>query len=205
MQRFSVTRQADNRRLHSQTVQAPVGDAATLARLAERWIRDQVGANPEPATLCSACDTELTPVGDAPTDYQFDNALWLKASGGYAMFVDDIDAGHSIVLCHDCAHQLCDSSAVMRAMLQPWSSHGHDFSEIEELIAAGHRGWDVDEFRLDDGPKLSAHIKSAHPEIPLDSDRPLRLEHHRAHRSGHVGHTHLAENPDPPPPSKQAR
>lgn len=46
-------------------------------------------------TACLACDAELVPDHGAPDDpvtYQFDNALWIAFHGGYAMFVDNLEA-----------------------------------------------------------------------------------------------------------------
>lgn len=44
---------------------------------------------------CYACQADLVPDDGAPDDpatYQFDNALWLGFHGGYAMFVDNLEA-----------------------------------------------------------------------------------------------------------------
>jgi hypothetical protein len=46
-------------------------------------------------TVCYVCETELVPdacAPDNPATYQFDNALWIGMFGGYAMFVDNLEA-----------------------------------------------------------------------------------------------------------------
>jgi hypothetical protein len=42
---------------------------------------------------CTACGITLTPDAACPdTEYQFENALWICFHGGYAMFVDNLEA-----------------------------------------------------------------------------------------------------------------
>lgn len=102
---------------------------------------------------CTGCATLLTPVqGLDDTLYQFDNALWVGFYGGYGMFVDDLDtewgltrptlpgAASEAVLCHSCAHQLCQAAPWLAKLLQPELSHSHSDEYLAEHPE--HRGWD---------------------------------------------------------------
>lgn len=106
-------------------------------------------------TNCVSCSMELKSDSvDPTTEYQFDNALWIGFFGGYGMFVDDIDtefgykspmlkgAAEEAVLCHDCAHQLCETVPWIKKLLRPERSHAH----TQEFWAANpdHEGWDKD-------------------------------------------------------------
>jgi hypothetical protein len=107
---------------------------------------------PEP-TLCYSCDKALT--SDDDTDYQFDNALWIQLHGGYGMFVDEVgnDLGpyefkgprgeYVVVICHECAHELCEKVPFFARLINPERSHAHRVTEIPRLIAEGHQGWDL--------------------------------------------------------------
>lgn len=82
------------------------------------------------SVVCSRCDNPLPePVEDGPGP-RF--ALVVRLDGGYGMFCDpgfeDSD-DWARVLCHDCAHELCEFLG-----LDPRSWHAH----------VGERAWDVD-------------------------------------------------------------
>lgn len=98
---------------------------------------------------CYSCGAELKPdVINLETNYQFENALWVGFFGGYGMFVDDIDsapstlegAAHEAVICHECAHKLCDNNPWIERLIQPLKSHSHrrEFWEANPT----HEGWD---------------------------------------------------------------
>ena len=88
---------------------------------------------------CHACNAELVEVY-GPTNYQYDNALWLTFDGGYAMFIDVIYDSErpKVVICHDCAHRLCDAVPWIKKLLNPALSHSHLPGDWE-----GHEGWDL--------------------------------------------------------------
>lgn len=76
---------------------------------------------------CASCDSELTPVfihaDPGVYDGQYKNALELRISGGYGMFIDD---SYHIFLCHGCAHVVCDVLPWLNRLLQPQTSHMHE-------------------------------------------------------------------------------
>jgi hypothetical protein len=108
---------------------------------------------------CYACSMELTPVFDDPErdeTYQFDNALVISFEGGYGMFVDvlgvpaeqpkDLERGvlrdvgeHQVIICHDCAHRLCEIVPWIGTLLDPMASHAHSHRHDW----TGHDGWDL--------------------------------------------------------------
>lgn len=100
-------------------------------------------------TTCCGCAAQMTPqFPDHPTSYQFDNALWIGFHGGYGMFIDDLldepttvlpGAGKEAVLCHTCAHALCDAVPWIAALLDPGFSHSHPVT----TNWTGHTGWDL--------------------------------------------------------------
>lgn len=105
-------------------------------------------------TICVSCEKELAPEsGNSETEYQFDNALWVGFFGGYGMFVDDIEteygyskpmlagAAHEAVLCHDCAHKLCEANPWIEKLLQPARSHAHTQEYWDKHPY--HEGWDT--------------------------------------------------------------
>lgn len=49
-----------------------------------------------------------------------------------------------VVICHSCAHDLCEKVPWMNTLIEPLSSHAHRYQEIPSLLAEGHRGWDLD-------------------------------------------------------------
>ncbi len=100
------------------------------------------------AVRCAGCGTEM--VGDLMPDgrgsrYQFDNALWIGFHGGYGMFIDPfgstpvLSAGQEAVVCHGCAHELCDAVGWIARLLDPARSHSHRAGQDW----TGHVGWDL--------------------------------------------------------------
>ena len=102
---------------------------------------------------CINCKNDLKPIsGNEDTKYQYDNALWIGFFGGYSMFVDDIDtefginkptiagAAQEAVLCHECAHELCETVPWINALLNPLESHAHTGEYWEKN--PDHDGWD---------------------------------------------------------------
>jgi hypothetical protein len=115
--------------------------------------------------LCDACDKPLQPVfTPKPKDWnqgspphpdtvwtsepdppgsQFDNCLPIQFMGGYGMFVDDMDlkqCGPFVVICHDCAHEMCAKLPWLDKLLNPYSSHAHTTEYTE--AHPEHFGWD---------------------------------------------------------------
>ena len=97
---------------------------------------------------CTVCEKPLEPLFDENTAYQFDNALWVGFFGGYSMFVDEIGEGDdrlpgapyaAAVLCHECAHDLCDQHPWISALVKPQTSHAHSYRKDW----TGHTGWDL--------------------------------------------------------------
>lgn len=109
--------------------------------------------------FCYACNAEM------PTklfSVSFDNALWIKFSGGYGQFVEvdhfrdwpseyDHDRqnedgswhrGEGIRICHDCAHQLCEVVPWIGKLINPYSSHSHTLKYQQNH--PDHFGWDYD-------------------------------------------------------------
>lgn len=106
-------------------------------------------------TNCFNCSAELKSDSVNPdTEYQFDNALWVGFFGGYGMFVDDIDvswggaprmlagAAEEAVICHECAHELCETVPWIKRLLRPQKSHAHTTEYWE--ANPDHEGWDKD-------------------------------------------------------------
>ena len=104
---------------------------------------------------CFACHTELKPVFPDLHERggtQYDNALIVHVDGGYGMFVDtpalqysetdeDIELKQMsddekiqkgildpfcVLICHDCAHDLCEKVPWMDRIVESESSHGDD-------------------------------------------------------------------------------
>lgn len=101
-------------------------------------------------TRCFACAAWLE--ADDDTDYQFDNALWVTFEGGYGMFVDPMrHDDHKAVICHECAHKLCDENPWIEQLLNSFGSHAHRVDIIPGLVAQGHQGWDLTQYH--DGTK----------------------------------------------------
>ena len=108
---------------------------------------------------CTNCEAELTPEYKEDTEYQFDNALWLTFHGGYGMFVESrwlIDdsnvpndhwaakcgSSYVAVICHECAHRLCEEFPGIKKLLNPHSSHSHKMTYHDEY--PDHWGWDYE-------------------------------------------------------------
>lgn len=127
-----------------------------LDEIIARWYEENPGLNDAPApTFCYACGKELE--ADHDTDYQFDNALWIGFHGGYGMFTDLCDfppyeherklpgrPDEEAVICHECAHALCDAVPWIAKLIEPHRSHAHHTNHIPELLERGHQGWDLD-------------------------------------------------------------
>jgi len=104
---------------------------------------------------CVACKKRLTleSIADDLGTYQFDNALWICFHGGYGMFVDNLDEysggentqplpchpDYQAVICHDCAHDLCEKVPWINDLIRPENSHAH--SGYRDWT--GHKGWDL--------------------------------------------------------------
>lgn len=189
-EQFIVERISDGTVLTS-TICRP-DSAAGFDVLVDEWIAERLGV-PEPTPVhCQGCATRLVPGLRTDTTYQFDNALWLQFDGGYGMFIDPM-AEESVraVICHDCAHDLCDKVPWLAGLLDPASSHSHRDDQCEGLILEGHRGWDLDPTRLDAGPLLEQHLRGAHAQVDLPDDPLERWAlHYRLHRARDVQHRH---------------
>ena len=76
---------------------------------------------------CANCGSELQPVFDGQKyPRQCDNALEIEFSGGYGMFIDPIGESRKIaLLCHDCAHALCNQYPWMAELVDPYHGHMH--------------------------------------------------------------------------------
>jgi hypothetical protein len=189
-EQFLVERISDGTVLTSTVCQpSSVGAFDTLI---DNWILDRLGvAEPEPVH-CYGCAKRLVTAMSHDTDYQFDNALWVQFDGGYGMFIDPMgDERARVVICHECAHDLCDKVTWVGALLDPAKSHSHRAAACESLILEGHRGWDLDPTRLDDGPLLEQHLREAHMQIDLpDAPRERWALHYRLHQVRDAQHTH---------------
>jgi hypothetical protein len=106
---------------------------------------------------CLSCETELIPVdGSEGTTYHYNNALWIGFHGAYSMFVDDIDsetqelqgAAHEAVICHDCAHALCENIPWINKLLKPLLSHAHTSDYWKNN--PNHSGWDKPGTKIED-------------------------------------------------------
>ena len=80
-------------------------------------------------THCTACGKELEPVFDGPdfdpASEQWENALEVKFNGSYGMFVDPIEEDCRAIICHGCAHDLCDKIPWIGKLIDPGRSHSH--------------------------------------------------------------------------------
>jgi hypothetical protein len=142
-EQFLVERISDSHILAS-TLCSPAARESFEA-LVDAWINQRIGTNPPKDVHCAACDAVLIPEMRADTEYQFDNALWVSFSGGYGMFIDPFgEEDLKAVICHACAHALCDSQPWIQRLLRPHESHAHRTEDIAALLAAGHKGWDLE-------------------------------------------------------------
>ena len=140
---FIVERVSDGNILTSTLCSPEARDR--FEEIIEAWIDDRLGVNPPKPVYCSACNSVLVPGLRSDTEYQFDNALWIKFSGGYGMFIDPFEGDPQGVLCHECAHALCGSQPWIANLLNPHDSHAHRTEDIPRLLAEGHTGWDLHE------------------------------------------------------------
>ena len=105
---------------------------------------------------CYACGAGLQPEcrghseQDALRYEHWDNALVVSLQGGYGMFIDNLDADisrpdigrlgeYKVVICHDCAHRLCEQVPWMNQLIEPLRSHSHKVGRDW----SGHAGWDL--------------------------------------------------------------
>lgn len=145
---------------------------------------------PEP-TLCASCKRELP--SDTDTDYQFDGALWIEFHGGYGMFIDNIDRKPpTLVICHACAHGLCEEYPWIDAVVRAHDGHSHSsrIDTVDKLLLNGHRGWDLDRWYLNNFEELYKHLQDAHDMRGVFGQQPhewhiLALWHYRDHEETH--------------------
>lgn len=187
---FNARRIVDDRRLPGQCLFREkdveydlrrMSDEEFFDDLVELWFWGHSDSVPAPpAVHCYGCGEPLT--ADEDTDYQFDNALWIKIDGGYGMFIDDLyESGeieqdilqlgprdaipwpvggegwtdeqtaefhrrirdvNRVVICHDCAHDLCAKVPWFNKLIDPHRSHAHrtDWKDAHPE----HWGWDYD-------------------------------------------------------------
>lgn len=82
---------------------------------------------------CDACGKTLDKVfdGTPPEVLQYDNALHIRLDGGYGEFIDNIEPLNSggdryySIICHECAHDLCERVPWIATMIDPARSHTH--------------------------------------------------------------------------------
>lgn len=118
---------------------------------------------------CHACDAPMRPDHtNHADDYQLDNALWLEFNGGYGMFIDNYDERVKAVICHECAHDLCDQIPWIGKLLNPYSSHSHK-TEWKDAHP-DHWGWD---YHGEGTPKWHSgrHVIQA---VPCENGRQAR-------------------------------
>jgi hypothetical protein len=189
-EQFIVERISDGVILNS-AICAPTHPSA-LATLMDEWLAAKIGAvEPEPVH-CRGCAKRLEPEMRMDTEYQFDTALWVEFDGGYGMFIDPLEDGPiRAVICHECAHELCEKIPWVDALLNPQRSHSHRSSVCESLILDGHDGWDLERSKLDGGPQLRRHLQIDHNchDMPGTVRESWAL-HYRLHRDGSPGHKH---------------
>lgn len=115
----------------------------------------------KPLTCCYACGVGLEPEFEGTTQEealaheQWGNALVVILEGGYGMFIDPIPGGdeqpdaargllqcegaYKVVICHACAHSLCENVPWMQRLVDPVNSHAHRV----DRDWSGHTGWDL--------------------------------------------------------------
>lgn len=86
---------------------------------------------------CSTCGADIPPVvpvkgfTDDPTEWQGENALDLRLSGGYGCFMDPMDPYYyNLILCHDCAHKFVNTFPVLLEKLR--GSHSHRTDDMRD-------------------------------------------------------------------------
>lgn len=117
---------------------------------------------------CFACKKALEQVFAEPEEdsQQWDLALIVGFDGSWGMFIDpeqEKDCGrqdqigqlgrYSVVICHECAHQMCETLPWVEQLLEPYSSHLHP----QDRDWRGHKGQDLDlesALELEDDPGL---------------------------------------------------
>lgn len=108
----------------------------------------------EVITHCGSCGKELEPESGGPdfdpASEQYDNALEITFNGGYGMFIDPIDEEYRVIICHECAHHLCETVQWIGKLLNPFNSHSHkywkrlpDGSTQDVFWPEDHHGWDL--------------------------------------------------------------
>jgi hypothetical protein len=112
----------------------------------------------EPLSRCYACGAGLEAESvateqEALKHEQWDDALVVSLEGGYGMFIDPIGedraepspsqgvlkGSYRVVICHDCAHQLCEKVPWLNRLIKPLDSHAHRVGRDW----SGHEGWDL--------------------------------------------------------------
>ena len=88
--------------------------------------------------MCSNCTNYMPPVDpmqgefsdDGSVNLQRDNALEVRLTGGYGMFVDDWETGPlNAILCHDCAVRLFNLFPAFREFAN--GGHPKDHKNID--------------------------------------------------------------------------
>ena len=154
---------------------------------------------------CACCEQPMMELDDdRPTEYQYEDALWIGFHGGYGMFVDNLEArlpvntedrwlrdpktgeyltvedarggvqpidnnnwepeyreerllpgqpDYEAVICHDCAHKLCDDQPWIAKLLVPYTSHAH--RQWYHDLHPDHRGWDYE-------PRIQEEMRPRH-------------------------------------------
>lgn len=127
---------------------------------------------------CVACGGPTTHTsvnaGGATTEYS--NALVMELFGAYSMFFDALsaDANHTVILCHDCAHDACDSLPWLAALLEPANAHSH--TEQYRDANPDHYGWDYD---MANGTYYDKIADKLFPADECDSCGHERAKHER--------------------------
>lgn len=84
--------------------------------------------------VCARCGTDKFQAvieGEEPSKtFHLNNVLLVSFGGGYGMFTDptskwEIAELKDIVICHDCAHKLCENEPWIGKILEPEMSHTH--------------------------------------------------------------------------------
>lgn len=97
--------------------------------------RDYASLIPESCTRCGTPLPYLQP--DDPSEYSYDRALRIRASGGYGMFIDPfVDGDPEILLCHACAHAVCAALPWFAAAIDADFGHSDGSSVDPEETAA---------------------------------------------------------------------
>lgn len=131
----------------------------------QRWAKDlSLGSERQKGKFraCFSCGADPTHTGSGPHgERDYDNALFVAITGGYSQFIDPQDdsgflPGHSLVLCHECAHEACDKLPWLAKLIEPASSHAHTTAYMD--AHPDHYGWDYDMANGTYYPKLAAKL-----------------------------------------------